>query len=121
MAEVTYTDEQLERGREKLRRARAWRLKNPHAWAFADLIAQQDARECRHVGGQQLVEAIRNRDFTDEDGKPTTTNNDFAPIIARWLIAAHPGMAACIERRASVFDVLMQPINEGEGGEHAEL
>lgn len=116
----TYTDEQLERGREKLRNAHAWRLKNPRAWAYLENIALQSAQDGKRVGGQQLVEAVRSHDFTDTEGKATRTNNDYAPIIARLLISDHPHLNAFIERRGCVFDVLMFPILEDKWADHDE-
>lgn len=119
MHTTIFTDEEMERGREKLRRAHAWRAKNPRAWRYVIRCALNAAKNGRRVGGQELVEAVRAHEFTDEDGRPTTTNNDYAPIFARWLVAQFPQLDPLIERRVSVFDVLMRPLFE-KGADHDE-
>lgn len=102
-----YTSKQLDHGMAKLRRYYEWRESNPRAYAYGVRMALDAVASGHHIGGQAVIEAIRGRDFTDEHGKPTRTNNDYAPIIARELLRKHPHMAGRIELRASVFDVLL--------------
>lgn len=119
---MNYSEPQLAHGRTVLRHALAWREMNPRAWGYACAIALGDARNGKRVGSQRLVEIIRAHDFTDEAGRPTKVNNDFAPIFARWMIAEHPEVAPFVERRESVYDLLLRdmlpPSGRDSGGRH---
>lgn len=117
---TTYTPEQLKRGRLKLLDAQAWRKDNPRAWHYIVRYALDAAANGRRLGGQEVVEAVRAHDFTDEYGRPTRVNNDHAAVFVRLLVAEYPQLDTLIERRASVFDLLMTPL-ENEGANHDEL
>lgn len=102
-----YTPEQLDRAESTLNRFYKWREDNPQAWAFAEAIALNQAARGQRVSVRALVEAIRAHDLADVDGRPPKPNNDYAPIVARVLIIEHPEVSPHMERRRSVFDVLL--------------
>lgn len=102
-----YNPEAIERGMGTLRDFYNWRESNPRAWAWAEQFVLDAIAAGQHVGGQTIVEAIRNHDFADRRGKPTRTNNNYSPIFARALLQAHPEIQDRIELRASVFDAIM--------------
>ena len=104
---ANYTEEQLASAREKLSDAISWRLKNPSAWRYVVRTAQKQANEGKQVSGRQLVEAVRKKDFSDVDGKPTRTNNDYAAVIVRWLVMERPYLSKCIEFRRTALDEIM--------------
>jgi hypothetical protein len=103
----SYTDEQLENGRRKLAAFREWLRDNPRACEFAERFALDALDAGQHVSGRAIVEHIRRHEFTDEHGRPTRINNDFAAVIARRLVRDHPEYAGRLELRPCVFDVLM--------------
>ena len=107
MEKPTYDDDAIERANETLRLAREWREENPSAWAFAKNVACALIAEGKRVSGRDIVERIRRRDFTDRHGRPTTTNNDFSPVISRWLAAEVDGADALIELRTSPLDEVL--------------
>ena len=102
-----YTDKQMERGRRELRRAEAWRKVNAEAYAFGERVALDLAAAGLPVSGRAVIEAIRRKSFVDREGNDCRINNNYEPIIARWLAAEHPETARYIEQRKTVFDVLM--------------
>ena len=101
-----YTPEQLDRAVDVLEAACDWRADNPAAWAYIVRTAEALAAEGRRIGAQHLIELVRAKDFADVHGKPTRTNNSFAPVFARWLAQDHPEWASLIELRDSVLDKL---------------
>lgn len=102
----TYTDEQLENGREKLAAFREWLRINPRAYAFGERFAINVLDAGQHTSGRAIVEHIRRHDLTDEHGRPTRISNDFAAIIVREFLREHPQYAGRIELRPCVFDAL---------------
>ena len=104
---MSYTDEQMERGRRKLHRAEQWRRANPEAYRYAENMAMEQARNEQPVSARELVDAVRRKIFTDSDGRDARPNNDYAPIWGRWIAAEHPETAPYIEHRKTVFDVLV--------------
>lgn len=102
-----YTEVQLAKARKKVSGANSWRLKNPGAWHYVVHMALNQASEGKQVSGRQLVEAVRKKDFSDVDGKPTRTNNDHAAVIVRWLVIEHPQLSKCIELRCTALDEIM--------------
>lgn len=104
---MTYTDEQIARGRQVLNDAEAWRARNPGAWGYAVRIATERARRKQPISGRDLIDAVRRKAFTDGCGRDARPNNNYAPIWSRWLAAEHPETEAYIERRATVFNRLM--------------
>lgn len=102
-----YTDEQVARGRRTLHRAEAWRRENADAWLYMVGLAKQLAEREQAISGRGLIEAARRKAFTAKDGTDTKTNNDYAAIVARWIAAEHPETAPYIERRKTVFDLLV--------------
>lgn len=103
----TYTERQIERGKAILREAVEWRKRNTRAWDYVVGVAKRAAMQHKRIGGRDLIEQVRRREFTSDGGTTTATDNNYAPIIARWLIREHPETAPCIECRATVFDLLM--------------
>ena len=97
----------IERAMGKLREFRSWREDNPRAWIWAEQYALDAAAAGQHVGGAAIVEAIRCHDFADKHGRPTRTNNDYAPIIIRELVKMHPTLREHIELRGSMFDAIL--------------
>ena len=104
---MTYTEKQLDNGRRKLYRAEQWRRDNPDAWRFIVDMATRQARQGQPISGSMLIEAVRHKAFVDREGEDTKTNNDYAPIVARWIALEHPETARYIEHRKTVFDVLI--------------
>ena len=102
-----YSDEEMARGMEKLRRAEEWRNANPQAWGYLEGVAVERARNGQPISGRALVEAVREKAFVDRMGNDTKTNNDYAAIFARWIAKEHPEAARYIEHRATVFDLLV--------------
>lgn len=102
-----YTEKQIARGLRKLHRAEGWRHDNPDAWGYIVGVATEQARREQPISGRMLIEAVRHKAFTDLEGEDTRTNNDYAPVVARWLAVEHPETARFIERRKTVFDLLM--------------
>ena len=102
-----YTPQQLENARRRMQQFSRWRELNPQAYGFLEYLAMELFEGKQRIGAKRLIEAVRSRDFTSVDGRPTTTNNDFGPIIARVLISERPELEGHIETRASVFDVLL--------------
>lgn len=107
MAQKQFTDSQLARGRRKLIQFHQWRYDNPRAYEYGVSYALACHENGQHVGGSGIVEAIRSKDFTDEHGNPTRTNNDYAPIIARLIVVEHPHMRGSLEMRSSVYDAFI--------------
>ena len=105
--EAGYTPKQAARGRMVIARARTWRRENPDAWKHAIAYATRKAAAGERISAQGIIEDLRRIDYTDVHGKPTRTNNDFAPVFARWIAGEHPQTAAYIELRRCVFDELM--------------
>lgn len=103
----TYTDKQLENGREKLAAFREWLRLNPRAYTFGERFAINVLDAGQHTSGRAIVECIRRHEFTDEDGNPTRTSNNHAAIITRKFLREHPQYAGRMELRPCVFDVLM--------------
>jgi len=103
-----YTDEQLANGKRKLASFREWLRDNPRAYTFGERDAVSTLDSGQHTSGRAIVECIRKHEFTDEHGNPTTTNNDYAAIIARKFVRDHPQYAERVKLRPCVFDVLMQ-------------
>lgn len=104
---TAYTSEQVERGRRKLYRAEAWRRRNPEAWSYLVFIAKDKARKEQPISGRALIEAAREKAFVDRNGNDSKVNNDYEPIFARWMMIEHPETAQFIERRKTVFDLLI--------------
>lgn len=104
---ANYSPKAIERGAGTLREFNSWRETNPRAWAWAERFTLDAIAAGQHVGGQTIVEAIRNHDFADKYGRPTRTNNNYSPIMARAMMQAHPELRDRIELRACVFDALM--------------
>ena len=107
MTAAGYTEKQMANGRRKLHRAEAWRRANPESWGYIVSMATRQARQQQPISGRMLLEAVRHKAFTDRDGEDTKTNNDYAPIVARWLAIEHPETARYIEQRKTVFDLLV--------------
>ena len=103
----TYTDAQLKRGLDKLHRAELWRWNNPEAWHYMVRIARDRAEHERTISGRGLVEAVRGKAFVDRMGNDTRTNNDIAAVVARWIALEYPETARYIERRKTVFDLIV--------------
>ena len=102
-----YTERQIKRGRRVLGRAETWRKVNPEAWRFIVRTATELAERQQPISGSMLIEAVRHKAFLDREGNDTKTNNDYAPIVARWLAIEHPETAPYIKQRATVFDLLV--------------
>lgn len=102
-----YSDAQVARGMRKLARFYEWRYRNPQAWAFGVRHALKCAEDGQHVSGSAVVEAIRELDFTDAHGNPTSVDNNYKAIVGRLLVIAYPELRGRVELRKSVFDVLM--------------
>lgn len=108
----TYTDEEIERGRRKLRRF--YDFKDVHggrggAWAYIENRAADLHAKKLRISGRALLEEVRHGadNFTGRNGEKCEINNDYAAVIARELIAEHPEYKEHTELRQSVFDVLM--------------
>lgn len=102
-----YTDKQLDTGMRKLAAWHEWLRLNPRAYAFGERTAVNVLEAGQHTSGRAIVEYIRRHEFSDENGKPTRTSNDYAAIIARKFLREHPQYAGRLELRPCVFDVLM--------------
>lgn len=102
-----YTEAQVKRARRVLARFGMWCYENPDALRHAEGYAVAKAAKGERISAQAIIEDVRRIDFTDTHGKPTRTNNDFAPILARWIVARHPETAEHIERRRCIFDHLV--------------
>ena len=107
MADNTILDARRARAIRVLHEYVAWRESNPRAWAYGLGFAFDAKANNRIIGGPAIVAAIRRKDFTDNCGMPTMTNNNFAPIIARDLLREHPELNGAIELRQSRFDEIM--------------
>lgn len=103
----TYTDEQLDRARHTLHDAITWQGENPRAWDFIVRTALDLGANGKRIGAQRLIEDVRARDFTDELGMPTKTNNNYAPVFARLLVYEHPHLLPLVELRSSAIDAIM--------------
>ena len=103
----TYTERQIEQGKATYRDASEWRKRNAQAWQFVVQVAKQAAAQRKRIGGRDLIEQVRRKEFTTDSGAPTATNNSFSPVFARWLAIEHPETAPYIERRKTVFDFLV--------------
>lgn len=104
---MAYTEKQISDGRRKLYRAEQWRRDNPQAWGYIVRTAKDRASHELAISGRGLIEAVREKSFTDRLGRDTKTNNDYAAIVARWIATEHPETARYIERRKTVFDMLV--------------
>ena len=101
-----YTEAQIKRARRTQARFAEWRRDNPDALRHAEGYAVAKAAQGERVSAKAIVEDIRRVDFTDRHGEPTSTNNDYAPLLARWIVARHPETDSHIERRRSIYDYL---------------
>lgn len=104
---TAYTEKQIARGRREKHRAEWWRRNNPEAWSYLERIAIERAREGLPISGRALVEAAREKAFTDREGRTSKVNNNYAPVFARWMLLEHPETAAYIKRRSTVFNLLI--------------
>ena len=102
-----YSPEQLANGKRVLQRAETWRADNAQAWACIVSHALDLAAKGQPIAAQALIESVRKKAFVDRFGKDTRTNNSYAAIFARWLSLEYPETAPFIERRRSVYDVLI--------------
>ena len=93
-----------ERGRSVLKRARAWRDRNPRAWAWIKAQAAAEVEAGRVFGARELVERARFKDFAPVDGGRWAINNDYIPVFTRWILAEVPGAARCIKSRRADVD-----------------
>lgn len=100
-------DERITRARQKLADATTWRVCNPRAWSFIVDTAKAQADEGKQVSGRQLVEAVRKKDLTNIHGKPSRPNNDYAAVIARWLVKEYPELREAFEFRVTALDAVM--------------
>ena len=101
----TFSDEQLDRGRRTLRRAE--RTRTNGVYADFESWALNETAHGRSFAVQDWIEGIRSKDRVSTNGEPVRINNDYAAIFARWLVVEHPETAQRVERRRSVFDVLI--------------
>lgn len=106
-----YTEAQIKRARRVLSRFMWWRWENPDALHHAEAYAAAKAAKGERISAQAIIEDVRRIDFTGIYGKPTRTNNDFAPLLARWIVGWYPETSEYIERRQCIFD------NIGEWGQ----
>ena len=106
-----FTPKEIENGKRTLYRAVAWRYNNPQAWALIVSHALDLASKKQPIAAQALIESVRKKALVDKFGDETKTDNSFASVFARWLIIEHPETAPYIERRRSVFDVLIGGCN----------
>lgn len=102
-----YTAAQLDRAETILNRFYQWREDNPSAWEYMEAIALNKAAQGQRVSARALIETIRAHDLTDVDGRPSKPNNDYAAAMARTLTIEHPEIAPHVERRSSIYDVLL--------------
>lgn len=103
-----YTPEELASDLRKLKRARGWRERNPHAYKVIDDLACKEARSGRKFGSKFLTEVCRQKGITeDESGEDFTMSNDYTAVFARWLRSEHPEFAHLIRIRACALDVVM--------------
>lgn len=107
MTATEYTDRQIANGRRKLYRAERWRKANPEAYRYAERMAIEQARQGQPISARELVDAVRRKAFTDNEGRDARPNNDYAPIWGRWIATEHPETARYIEQRKTVFDLLV--------------
>ena len=104
----TYSTKQLAYARGVLSDATIWRLRNPRAWAFVISTAEKQASENKQISGRQLVEAVRKKDFSDIEGKPTKTNNNYSAVFVRWLASEYPHLRGHIEFRTTALNEAMK-------------
>lgn len=102
-----YSTLQLDRAQKTLDRFMRWRENNMGAYVCAERHALLLHNRGERIGAQALIELIRNKDFWDADGRPTTINNGFSPILARVLISEHPELRESIELRRCIYDVIL--------------
>ena len=104
---MTYTDNQVARGRHILHRAEQWRRDCPEGWNYVVRVALGLARDGQPISGRGLVEAVRRKGFVDRRGNDSKVNNDFSPVFSRWLLVDYPQTAEHIEKRKTVFNELI--------------
>ena len=105
----TYTAEELETARHKLKAATAWRARNPRAYATIERLALEEAARGHAYGGKYLAELTRQRNvIEDKGGDYYTLSNNYTAVFARWLSAEHPEIAHLIRMRPCALDVAMQ-------------
>lgn len=102
-----FTPDQIKAAKRRIRRYESWRCINGQAYRYAERLALQEVAGKRRVSGQWLVAQIRTKDIVNDEGKPCRPNNDYAPILVRELIAAHPEIARYVERRTAIYDRLL--------------
>lgn len=102
-----YSSEKLDHAKKTLNRFMRWRESNMGAYTYAERHALLLHNRGERIGAQALIELIRNKDFWDADGRPTTINNGFSPILARVLISEHPELQESIELRRCIYDVIL--------------
>ena len=101
----TFTEEQLDRGRRKVRAAERQRANGVYSLFVSWALGQ--AAQGHDFAAQDWIEFMRSKDRVNDSGEPVKLNNDHAAIFVRWLIAEHPETARHVELRRSVFDVLI--------------
>ncbi len=109
-----FTPEQIKAAKRRIALYQSWRSINGQAYRYAERLALQEAAGKRRVSGQWIVAQIRTKDIVNDEGKPCRPNNDYAPILVRELIAAHPEIARYVERRTAIYDRLMTTGGDAE-------
>lgn len=102
-----FTPDQIKAAKRRILRYERWRSINGQAYRYAERLALQEAAGKRRVSGQWLVAQIRTKDIVNDEGKPCRPNNDYAPILVRELVAAHPEIKRYVERRTAIYDRLL--------------
>lgn len=80
-----------------------WVQENPHALHYMERYAREAADSHTKFGINALLERVRWQ-LRCVDGKQYKCNNNYAPALARILVARNPEFAPFIEMRASHFD-----------------
>jgi hypothetical protein len=99
-----FTNKQIEGARRRERRYQQWRRVNGSAYAYAERLALDAVEHERNVSGSWLVEQIRRKDFSDDEGNPCRINNDHAPLLVREIMECHPEVAPYVEKRTGIYD-----------------
>jgi hypothetical protein len=79
---------------------RAWKTRNPGVLDLFETYATEMLARGRRFGIGQLAERVRwevRRTWDTSDGYKI--NNNFRALVARDLIAKHPGLKALVETR----------------------
>lgn len=109
-----FTPDQIKAAKRRILRYQTWRSINGQAYRYAERLALQEAAGKRRVSGQWLIAQVRSKDIVNDEGKPCRPNNDYAPILVRELIAAHPEIARYVERRTAIYDRLITTGGDAE-------